>query len=314
MSLADSGAAFEQHCKRVSHDGALYNLLVNHRINSLSALAFAVGTPQSPPSEDQFKEFATGINAGTDMTFGELAALRRLHFEASAIVMAKLKSRATDTTESARKLPIAEKIARLQEQEGRLAGLRIRGELQQSFALIDMIAQMRETNCVIWIAPSRCSKRDSEIQNSMKEKPITLSSLEQQMVKLASADENVSVDTSTDLQLQWALQRRGLAFDQCALISYNEHEVWVQQLLGHLTREAPTGFARVSTSQVIRADREMFTIMKAFNEIESAIYELRSVSVSLLCGIVDCLLVCVLCDPHLLVPAFLRYRLRWPPC
>ena len=123
MSLADSGAAFEQHCKRVSHDGALYNLLVNHRINSLSALAFAVGTPQSPPSEAQFKEFATGINAGTDMTFGELAALRRLHFEASAIVMAKLKSRATDTTESARKLPIAEKIARLQEQEGRLAGL-----------------------------------------------------------------------------------------------------------------------------------------------------------------------------------------------
>ena len=261
MSLADSGAAFEQHCRRVSPDGALYTLLVNQRINSLSALAFASGTPQSPPSDEQFKEFATGINAGTDMTFGELAALRRLHFEASAIVMAELKSRATDTAgDTTRKLPVAEKTARLQEQEGRLAGLRIRGELQPSFALVDLVAQMRETNCVVWIAPSRCSKRDAEIQNSMKERPITLS-LEQQMVKLASADESVSVDTSTDLQIQWALQRRGLAFDQCALISYNEHEIWVQQLLGHLTREAPSGFARVSVSQVIRADREMFTIM-----------------------------------------------------
>ena len=50
------------------------------------------------------------------------------------------------------------------------------------------------------------------------------------MVKLTSADDHIAVDTSTDLQLQWALQRRGLAFDQCALMSHNEHEVWVQQL------------------------------------------------------------------------------------
>ena len=74
---------------------------------------------------------------------------------------------------------------------------------------------MKESNCVSWIPPSRCSKRDSEIQSSTKEKPITLS-LEQQMVKLTAADEHIAVDISTDLQLQWALQRRGLAFDQCA--------------------------------------------------------------------------------------------------
>ena len=81
------------------------------------------------------------------------------------------------------------------------------------------------------------------------------------MVKLAAVDENITVDTSTDLQLQWALQRRGLAFDQCSLMSYEEHEIWVQQLLGHLTRDAPAGFARVSVGQVIRADREIFTLM-----------------------------------------------------
>lgn len=261
MSLADSEAAFEQHCKRISPDGALFTLLSGQRISSLSALAFASGTPQSPPTDEQFREFATGLNGGNDMTYGELAALRRLHFEAAAIVMAELKSRATDTTgESSRKLPIAEKTARLREQEARLSGLRIRGELQPSFALVDLIAQMKESNCVTWVPPSRCSKRDSEVQNSMKEKPITLS-LEQQMVKLATVDEHISVDTSTDLQLQWALQRRGLAFDQCGLISYEEHEIWVQQLLGHLTRDAPAGFARVSVSQVIRADREIFTVM-----------------------------------------------------
>ena len=77
----------------------------------------------------------------------------------------------------------------------------------------------------------------------------------------STAEEPLTVDTSTDLQLQWALQRRGLAFDQCALIGNAEHEVGVQQLLTQLTREPPSGFSKVSTSQVIRADRELFTIM-----------------------------------------------------
>ena len=261
MSLADSVAAFEQHCRKISPDGHLHGLLTRQNITNLSSLAFAVGTPQSPPSDDQFKEFATGINNDTEMTFGELAQLRRLHFEASAIVMAELKSKATDTTgDGGRKLPVAEKNARLLEQEGRLPGLRIRGEMQPSFALIDLAAQMKETNCITWIPPSKCSKRDSEVQNSVKEKPAVLS-LEQQMVKLTSAEDHIVVDTSTDLQLQWALQRRGLAFDQCALMSHSEHELWVQQLLGQMTRDAPTGFCKVTAGQVIRADRELFTLM-----------------------------------------------------
>eukprot|EP00435_Cladocopium_sp_Y103_P060252 s1794_g22.t1 len=62
-----------------------------------------------------------------------------LHFEASAIIMAELKTRATDTSgDGVRKLPIAEKAARLKDQETRLPGLRIKGELQPSYALVDM--------------------------------------------------------------------------------------------------------------------------------------------------------------------------------
>ena len=159
MSLADSGAAFEQHCRKISPDGHLYGLLTG-RTYQISVHWLLQCTPQSPPTDDQFKEFATGINNDTEMTFGELARLRRLHFEASAIVMAELKSKATETTgDGGRKLPVAEKNARLLEQEGRFPGLRIRGEMQPSFALIDLAAQMKETNCVTWIPPSKCSKR-----------------------------------------------------------------------------------------------------------------------------------------------------------
>ena len=117
------------------------------------------------------------------------AALRRLHFEASAVVMAELKAKAMDSSgDTSRRLPIAEKAARLREQETRLPGMRIKGELQPSFALIDMVAQMKDSNSVVWIAPSKCGKRDSEVQSNMKEKPVTLS-LEQQLVKLATVEE-----------------------------------------------------------------------------------------------------------------------------
>ena len=261
MSLADSEAAFDQRCNKIVPSGALSALLTTNGIKSLSALAFAIGTPQSPPTEEQFKEFATQMNGGVEMNFGMQAHLRRLHFESSAIVMAELKARATDTSgDGSRKLPAAEKAARLREQEQRLPGIRIKGESQPSYALVDLVAQVKETNCITWIPPSKCSKRDSEVQNTIKDKPVTLS-LEQQMVKLASAEETILVDTSTDLQFQWALQRRGLAYDQCSLIGFEEHEIWVQQLLGQLTREPPSGFAKVSINQVIRADRELFTIM-----------------------------------------------------
>ena len=261
MSLADSEAAFEQHCAKLVADGSLHGLLARHDIRSLSSLAFAIGTPQSPPSDEQFKDFCTRVNEGVEMNFGTQAAVRRLHFEASAVVMAELKAKATDSTSDiSRKLPVAEKAARLREQESRLTGMRIRGELQPAYALIDIISQMKESNSVVWVAPSRCGKRDSEVQSSMKEKPVTLS-LEQQMVKLSAVEEPAVVDTSTDLQLQWAMQRRGLAFDQCSLIGNAEHEIWVQQLLSQLTRDPPAGFSRVTTSQLIRADRELFTIM-----------------------------------------------------
>ena len=166
-----------------------------------------------------------------------------------------------DTTpDGTREPPLAEKAARFKEQEARLPGLRLKGEIQPSCALVDLAAQVKETNCITWIAPCKCSKRDCEVQNSLKEKPMILS-LEQQMVKLATPTEQLVADTSTDLQFQWALQRRGLAYNQCALIKFDEHEAWVQQLLGQLTREPPPGFTKVSISQAIRADRELFTIM-----------------------------------------------------
>jgi hypothetical protein len=59
----------------------------------------------------------------------------------------------------------------------------------------------------------------------------------------------------------WALQRRGLAYDQADLIRWETHEAWLREMFSHLTRSAPPGFMSPSLQQVLRADRELFVKM-----------------------------------------------------
>ena len=73
MSRADSEAAIEQHCNNLVPDGTLTTLLVNHGGHTAVA-----------PTDEQFKDFATQVNGGNDMSFEMQAHPRRLHFEASA--------------------------------------------------------------------------------------------------------------------------------------------------------------------------------------------------------------------------------------
>ena len=68
----------------------------------------------------------------------------------------------------------------------------------------------------VWV---ECSDRDATISlqqtwlwNSGNEKSPTLV-IEQQTLKMSSPDLKISVDASSELQLQWALQRRGLGLD-----------------------------------------------------------------------------------------------------
>ena len=51
------------------------------------------------------------------------------------------------------------------------------------------------------------------------------------------------------------------AFDQCGLINSNTHQRWVQQLLNLSSKNTPDGNSKIRTDQLVRADRELFTLM-----------------------------------------------------
>ena len=263
MALVDSQATFQVHCDKIDPTGWLKRVMAQNHLRTFSDLGFAVGTPQAPASPNEFDTFCNQLNGNNDMSLSEVSRVRRLHFEACTLIVAHTKQQVSldSSVEGSRKLPAAEKQARLQQQQARLTGVHITGELQPSHALIDLVASMLESNTIIWIGPSKCSKRETEIQIAATKEKSQILSVEQQTLKVTASDTNLKVENKTELQLQWSLQRRGIAFDQCRLIDWDVHQRWVQYLLGLLSKPAPEGYSKIKMDQVIKADKELFMIL-----------------------------------------------------
>jgi hypothetical protein len=260
MASVDSEAAFEQRLREVMPTAAVRGAIVNAGIRTFSGLAFASGTPQNPPTDDAFRAFADGI-LPVRYDMATYSSFRRLHFEASTLVVAQLKSRVTgDPDEGKQKLPIVEKQARLENQKRRLIGVEIEGELQPSFQLVDAVNNMIETNTVQWIAPSRATSRDQEVLQGAKNLPSVVQ-LEQHTLKLAAPDANLEADCGSALQLQWCLQRRTLALDQVRLSSWECQSKWISQLLTTMSAQPPPGHGKISLEQLIKADKQLWTEM-----------------------------------------------------
>jgi len=260
MSVVDSEASFTSRCIEVCGDSDLRDKLASSDIKTYSSLAFSCGTPRVQPSEAEFKAFADEI-CGGEASIGQVSKLRRLHFEASTLVVAQLRTMVEgDSPEAPRKLPGAEKASRLQHVKSLLPGIIIEGELEPSHALIDHVAHMGESNSIVWLPPSKCTKRDSELRLGYRDKPRFLT-VQEQGVALAPAPDKIEAAHSTALEVQWCLQRRGIAFVMCGFLKHETHEKWVSQLLRAVSAEVPPGYASVTLQQALRADSEMFLLL-----------------------------------------------------
>eukprot|EP00435_Cladocopium_sp_Y103_P058135 s605_g20.t1 len=212
MSLIDSEAAFEKRCNELL-DG-LHDQLVNLQITTFSSLAFAVGTPQQNVAEQEMQRFCDRVVLGP-ASIAEVSIIKRLHFESQTLLMADVRRQAVlgDTTEPSKLLPFIEKRRSLEAQQLRITGLSHMHEQKASHALIDLCFNIVETGALVYVAPSRCTTRDSEVQNEAKVKQKQLITLEQGSLKTVPSDGLSTVDVGTEMKLMYAFQRRGLAFD-----------------------------------------------------------------------------------------------------
>ena len=261
MSLTDSSAAFKKRCDELKV--GLSELFAAKGIDNFSTLAFAVGSPQVPATEADLQTFANDIIENA--TLGDSAIVKRLHFEATTLLLADLKSQVTqtDASEPVRKLPFIEKQSRLAEQQKRITGLSHRGDQQPAHSLIDAAFHIVETGAITYIAPSKCHSRDMEIQGEAKTKLKQVLTIEQGALKSQAGGSLPDVDMSSEIKLFFALQRRALAFELVALSSWNVMQEWINKLMTSLMSEPPPGFTSISLQQLLRADRELFSILAA---------------------------------------------------
>ena len=126
-----------------------------------------------------------------------------------------------------------------------------------------MVFQIVETGSLTYVAPSKCHSREQEIQNEARHKSKQIITLEQGWLKSSVANCLDDVDTSTELRLFFAFQRRHLAFEMMHMLSWEACELWLDKLMGSLLSEAPQHFGALNLTQILRADREIFSTLAA---------------------------------------------------
>ena len=239
-------------------DAATIDVLCASGINTISKYAFSSSYVPGAPDEQPFTD-AMGAALGGPPSLGVMAMLRRLLHESFAMTSAELKA----SVERVEDAPIR-KLARLQRQKARLAGLRIEGRLEPSDRLVDAAVAMCEENRVSYLELSKCTSKDQEVLNSSLKEDRHMTIDHHGVVRLKDKEMKDDVNISTDMFLRLALMRRGLALEQANILDYLIHDRWVERIFDVRSAEQPEGYAQVSQQQVISADKKLFIKLAEF--------------------------------------------------
>ena len=252
-SIVDSEAQFNLRLEQVRVPQTLQVALKNSGVTTISSLAYAHGQPGQPIVADEFAAWVRQIEPGA--TIGAVSSLKRLLFESQTQLLAMLKEQITNPEPTvARKVPQAEREARLANLRNRLVGVLIEGHAEPCHALLDAATQLYDQNILRYIPLEKCFSRLTELSASNKTQTKLLE-VEASKVVVKDKDAEIEASVQSSYQLLEALKRRGLALDFAGVMTFTRHDKYVQLLFSHLNRDPPAGYNRCSVSQLISADR-----------------------------------------------------------
>lgn len=229
--------------------------------------AFAFGSSFQPGQNDEaplLAFFAVMFPGPPDLAL--IGRLRRLYYESHTVALSDMKSRIERTDEDKpRRLQLPERAQRTLEQRARLTALRLDGEYEPSFALIDKVVDQGDSGELRYIMIEDLTSRDQELAGNKKDPGMAKMFKENKQGVLQREPDQVSLraDSSTDLQLRNCLTRRGVAYDQAGLITWAVHDKWVAVMFARMSEEPPPGYSWISVTQILRADVKMWTKMAA---------------------------------------------------
>lgn len=255
-SLLDSEAQFESRALEIGLAQAVVDQVKRAGVNTLSRLAFAVGQPGQAIVPNDVDNFLQNCLARAP-TLAESAGIRRLAFEAQTFLVASLRQVVEQRDDGIpKKIGAAERETRMRALRAELAGLDIQDEHEPSHALLERACQINETNNLKYIELSICTSRNMEVQGGTKSKELAF---DNGALVVRERDNKLQVPTDTEMKLNNAFIRRGLAFKFARLMNFEQHSKWVAFLFSATQREMPPGYSRPSLHQLVACDKAAFT-------------------------------------------------------
>lgn len=221
----------------------------------------AFSTPYVPGQSDDERFLRDVVERGLgSRDSGDLAAMRRLFFEAYSLAVADLKRKVEQSSDDLpRRVPAAERQERRLVVERRLVGISLTGELDVSNRLLDAVIQIAEDNVLRYVPWEECTARSMEM-NGVKKDPAWTTDAAGHIKAIAVA-QPLTAHADSELKLHFALKRRGLAFEMGDLLQFELHERLVEKMIAAYMRPAIDGHKKVDILQVERADKEAFRLL-----------------------------------------------------
>ena len=257
-SALDSKAAFVERCKFVGVSGALLGRLLEEGYDTFGKLAFAAGSSPQTTTDESVDRWLLTIEDPLPSAF-QVSCLRRILYEAQNLALGDIKLRALPEGEHVvRKLPAAERVARLDEQRTRLSGVILTPSTLPANSCIDLCCDMLETGSLKYIPMNRWISRAHELTLVKRDSAIHVDS--EGGLKLAPKAQEPTCETTGAFSLRQAFTRRSLALDLARVATFGVMETWVGSLFELTLRPAPKGFQTVSLGQLVSADKQLFVL------------------------------------------------------
>ena len=257
-TLLESVAAFETQARRAGLNEQWVEAFGRNNLNRLGRLAYAVTTPGVAPSTEQVTDLMNQLRFGVGPTLSEIAAVKRVIFEAQTLTIASLRSTVHSPDDaSTKRVAPAERSARLEAQRSRLQALDLSGPMEPSHWLYDQFSAMLETGELKYIAPGKCMTRQQELAGERPDKQIKLDETRSSLV-VKDKQQEQEAEIGSDLSLLQAMTRRALAMDLVGIATFNTVMKFVNRMFTLMTQAPAPGFAKPGHAQLLRADRQAF--------------------------------------------------------
>ncbi|CAE7763006.1 SLC24A2 [Symbiodinium sp. CCMP2592] len=226
-------------------------------INTLAKVAFVSSYAPGAASDSELIKVLNEA-LGKESDAGQKASWRRLFHEAYAVATQELKTMAERPDEAGpRRLSQPERAERYRMIKASVSGIDIKDRNEPSDALLDLCVGIYEGNRLRYVSWDRCTSKSQELSSEAKrDSMLTVDS--QGRLKAEAKSDHIKADTSSEILLQFALLRRGLALEMSNLLDFRLHRRWAEKLIETRMAAQLDTHSQVSFAQLEAADQKFF--------------------------------------------------------